>query len=147
MQRFMLQSKIHRATVTQADLHYVGSLTIDQDLLEAADLLPGQQVDVVDVDNGHRLTTYAIVGERGSGIVCINGAAARLVQPGDTIIIIAYAAMDDEEARTYEPQVVFVDGNNKIVEVEHDPGDVPDGFGLRTSAVTSRQHDWQDDGE
>ena len=143
----MLQSKIHRATVTQADLHYVGSLTIDQDLLEAADLLPGQQVDVVDVDNGHRLTTYAIVGERGSGIVCINGAAARLVQPGDTIIIIAYAAMDDEEARTYEPQVVFVDGNNKIVEVEHDPGDVPDGFGLRTSAVTSRQHDWQDDGE
>ena len=105
----MLHSKIHRATVTQADLHYVGSLTIDRDLLDAADLWPGQQVDVVDVDNGNRLTTYAIEGERGTGIVCINGAAARLISPGDTVIIIAYAAMDDAEARTFEPQVVFVD--------------------------------------
>ncbi len=109
MQRFMLHSKIHRATVTQADLHYVGSLTIDRDLLDAADLWPGEQVDVVDVDNGNRLTTYAIEGERGTGIVCINGAAARLISPGDTVIIIAYAAMDDAEARTFEPQVVFVD--------------------------------------
>ena len=109
MQRFMLYAKIHRATVTQADLHYVGSLTIDRDLMDAAGLLPGEQVDVVDVDNGNRLTTYAIEGERGSGIVCINGAAARLISPGDTVIIIAYAAMDDAEARTFEPQVVFVD--------------------------------------
>ncbi|MET4078060.1 MULTISPECIES: aspartate 1-decarboxylase [Janibacter] len=140
MQRFMLHSKIHRATVTQADLHYVGSLTIDRDLMDAADLLPGQQVDVVDVDNGNRLTTYAIEGERGSGILCINGAAARLVAPGDVVIVIAYAAMDDEEARTFEPQVVFVDADNRVVEVEHDPGDVPDGFGLSTSAVTARPH-------
>ena len=115
MQRFMLYAKIHRATVTQADLHYVGSLTIDRDLMDAAGLLPGEQVDVVDVDNGNRLTTYAIEGERGSGIVCINGAAARLISPGDTVIIIAYAAMDDAEARTFEPQVVFVDRQNRIV--------------------------------
>ena len=140
MQRFMLHSKIHRATVTQADLHYVGSLTIDMDLMDAAGMLPGQQVDVVDIDNGNRLTTYAIEGERGSGIVCINGAAARLVSPGDLVIIIAYAAMDDEESRTFEPNVVFVDGDNKIVEQYHDAGDVPDGYGLKTSAVTHRDH-------
>ena len=141
MLRTMMKSKIHRATVTQADLHYVGSLTIDRDLMDAAGLLPGEQVDVVDVDNGSRLTTYAIEGERGSGIVCINGAAARLISPGDTVIIIAYAAMDDEEARTFEPQVVFVDKQNRIVEVGHDGGDVPEGFGLKTSAVTHRHHD------
>ena len=140
MQRFMLHSKIHRATVTQADLHYVGSLTIDMDLMDAAGMLPGQQVDVVDVDNGSRLTTDAIEGERGSGIVCINGAAARLVSPGDIVIIIAYAAMDDDEARTFEPNVVFVDGDNRIVEQYHDAGDVPDGYGLKTSAVTHREH-------
>lgn len=140
MQRYMLHSKIHRATVTQADLHYVGSLTIDRDLMDAADMLPGQQVDIVDVDNGNRLTTYAIEGERGTGIICINGAAARLVQPGDTIIIIAYASMDDHEARTYEPQVVFVNGDNAIVDQYHDVGDVPEGFGLSTSAVTRRDH-------
>ncbi|WP_344066736.1 aspartate 1-decarboxylase [Terrabacter lapilli] len=132
----MLHSKIHRATVTQADLHYVGSLTIDRDLMDAADLWPGQQVDVVDVDNGNRLTTYAIEGERGSGIVCINGAAARLISPGDTVIVIAYAAMDDAEARTFEPNVVFVDRDNRVVETGHDAGDVPAGFGLHTSAVT-----------
>jgi aspartate 1-decarboxylase len=131
----MLYAKIHRATVTQADLHYVGSLTVDRDLLDAAGLLPGEQVDVVDIDNGSRLTTYVIEGERGSGIICINGAAARLVAPGDKVIIIAYAAMDDAEARTFEPQVVFVDDDNRIVDVGHDAGDVPDGFGLRTSAV------------
>ena len=144
MQRFMLHSKIHRAMVTQADLHYVGSLTIDRDLLDAADLWPGQQVDVVDVDNGNRLTTYAIEGERGSGILCVNGAAARLISPGDTVIIIAYACMHDDEARSHEAQVVFVDRDNRIVEVGHDAGDVPDGFGLRTSAVTERHHDYQD---
>ncbi len=140
MQRMMLHSKIHRATVTQADLHYVGSLTIDRDLMDAADLLVGQQVDVVDVDNGHRLTTYAIEGARGSGVLCINGAAARLISPGDLVIVIAYALMDEAEARTRQPQVVFVDKDNKIIEVGHDGGDVPDGFGLRTSAVTRRRH-------
>jgi aspartate 1-decarboxylase len=134
----MLYSKIHRATVTQADLHYVGSLTIDRDLMDAAGLIPGQQVDVVDVDNGNRLTTYAIEGERGSGVMCINGAAARLIAPGDTVIVIAYAAMDDAEARTFEPYVVFVDRDNRIVEVGHDAGDVPPGHGLMTSAVTAR---------
>lgn len=144
MQRFMLYAKIHRATVTQADLHYVGSLTLDRDFMDAAGLLPGEQVDVVDVDNGSRLTTYVIEGERGTGIVCINGAAARLISPGDTVIIIAYAGMDDQEARGFEPQVVFVDKDNRIVEVGHDGGDVPDGFGLRTSAVTQRHHDYQD---
>ncbi|WP_404380664.1 aspartate 1-decarboxylase [Knoellia locipacati] len=140
MYRYMLHSKIHRATVTQADLHYVGSLTIDMDLMDAADLLPGQQVDVVDVDNGNRLTTYAIEGERGSGILCINGAAARLISPGDTVIIIAYASMSDEDARAHDPHVVFVDKDNKIVEVGDDGGDVPEGFGLMTSAVTKRSH-------
>jgi aspartate 1-decarboxylase len=140
MLRNMLHSKIHRATVTQADLHYVGSLTIDRDLMDAAGMLPGQQVDVVDVDNGNRLTTYAIEGERGTGILCINGAAARLISPGDLVIVIAYALMDETEARTFEPQVVFVDKANKIVEVGHDGGDVPEGYGLRTSAVTKRRH-------
>ncbi|MFW5472581.1 aspartate 1-decarboxylase [Knoellia sp. CPCC 206450] len=140
MYRYMLHSKIHRATVTQADLHYVGSLTIDMDLMDAADLLPGQQVDVVDVDNGNRLTTYAIEGERGSGILCINGAAARLISPGDTVIIIAYASMSDEDARAHDPHVVFVDKNNKIVDVGDDGGDVPEGYGLMTSAVTKRSH-------
>ena len=138
MYRYMLHSKIHRATVTQADLHYVGSLTIDMDLMEAADLLRGQQVDVVDVDNGNRLTTYAIEGERGTGILCINGAAARLISPGDTVIIIAYASMTDEDARSHNPHVVFVDKDNKIVEVGDDGGDVPEGYGLMTSAVTKR---------
>ena len=140
MQRFMLHAKIHRATVTQADLHYVGSLTLDRDLMDAAGLLPGEQVDVVDVDNGNRLTTYVIEGERGSGTVCINGAAARLISPGDLVIVIAYAAMDEEEARSHEPRVVFVDRDNRVVEVGDDPGDVPDGFGLRTSAVTRHAH-------
>jgi aspartate 1-decarboxylase len=131
----MLYAKIHRATVTQADLHYVGSLTVDRDLLDAAGLLPGERVDVVDIDNGNRLTTYVIEGERGSGTLCINGAAARLVAPGDKVIVIAYAAMDDAEARTFEPHVVFVDEHNRVVEVGHDAGQVPDGHGLLTSAV------------
>lgn len=131
----MLHSKIHRATVTRADLHYVGSLTIDRDLMDAAGLRVGQQVDVVDVDNGHRLTTYVIEGARGTGIVCVNGAAARLIAPGDLVIIIAYAQMTPQEADAHEPAVVFVDGDNRIVETGHDVGDVPDGFGLRTSAV------------
>ena len=121
MLRTMLKSKIHRATVTQADLHYVGSITIDPDLLDAADLLPGELVHVVDINNGARLETYCIEGERGSGVVGINGAAARLVQTGDLIIVIGYGQMDDTEARGYEPRVVFVDADNRIVGRGSDP--------------------------
>lgn len=135
MLRPMLLGKIHRATVTDADLHYVGSLTVDQDLLDAADLLPGQQVDVVDVSNGSRLSTYVIPGERGSGVLCINGAAAHHVHPGDTVIVIAYGLLDDAEARTRTPHVVFVDAENRIVHEGADPGDVPEGFGVYPSGV------------
>jgi aspartate 1-decarboxylase len=133
MLRTMLKSKIHRATVTQADLHYVGSVTIDADLMDAADLLEGEQVTIVDVENGARLVTYAITGERGSGVIGINGAAAHLVHPGDLVIIIAYAMLEDAEARAYRPRVVFVDAANAQIDLgEHsgDPAYVPDGFGL-----------------
>lgn len=123
MLRTMLTSKIHRATVTQADLHYVGSLTIDEDLMDAAGLLPGEQVHVVDIDNGARLVTYAIAGPRGSGVIGINGAAARLVQPGDLIIIIAYGQLTDAEAREFRPRVVHVDRDNRIVELGSDPAE------------------------
>src|SRR3954449_8381797 len=115
MFRTMFKSKIHRATVTQADLHYVGSITIDEDLMEAADLLPGEQVQVVDIDNGARLETYVIAGPRGSGVIGINGGAPRLVQQGDLVIILSYAAMSDAEARAFEPRVVHVDRSNKII--------------------------------
>ena len=115
MLRTMMKSKIHRARVTQADLHYVGSVTVDQDLLDAADLLPNEQVDVVDITNGARLTTYVIPGPRGSGVIGINGAAARLVQPEDLVIIISYAMLEDAEARSYSPAVVHVDEANSIV--------------------------------
>ena len=108
MLRTMLKSKIHRATVTQADLHYVGSVTIDEDLMDAADLLPGRAGRIVDIDNGARLETYVIPGQRGSGIIGINGAAARLVHPGDLVIIISYGQCD-AEARSSKPQVVHVD--------------------------------------
>jgi aspartate 1-decarboxylase len=114
MRRIMMKSKIHRATVTQANLDYVGSITIDRDLMEAADLLPNERVQIVDNDNGNRLETYVIEGEPGSGVIGLNGAAARLVYPGDTIIIISYAEMEDAEARSYEPTVVFVDADNRI---------------------------------
>lgn len=120
MLRIMLKSKIHRATVTQADLHYVGSVTIDLDLLEAADLLPGEQVVIVDINNGSRLETYAIAGPRGSGMIGINGAAARLVQTGDMVIIISYATMTDAEARDYKPRIVHVDEHNGIVRLGSD---------------------------
>jgi aspartate 1-decarboxylase len=113
MYRTMLKSKLHRATVTQADLHYVGSITIDADLMDAADLLPGEQVAVVDVTNGARLETYVIEGARGSGVIGINGAAAHLVHTGDVVIIISYASMPDGEARSYRPRVVFVDDRNR----------------------------------
>lgn len=135
MQRFMLYAKIHRATVTQADLNYVGSVTVDRLLLEAAGLLPGERVDIVDVTNGNRLTTYVIEGEAGSGTICINGAAAHLIQPGDIVILIAYAGMDAAEARSFVPKVVFVDHDNRIVDVSGDPGQVPDGYGLESSGV------------
>jgi aspartate 1-decarboxylase len=119
----MFKSKIHRATVTQADLHYVGSVTIDVDLMEAADLLPGEQVAIVDITNGARLETYVIEGERGSGIIGVNGAAAHLVHPGDLVILISYAQFTDAEARAYSPSVVHVDGANRIVHVGVDPAE------------------------
>ncbi|MCW2650284.1 MAG: aspartate 1-decarboxylase [Mycobacterium sp.] len=134
MLRTMLKSKIHRATVTQADLHYVGSVTIDADLMDAADLLEGEQVTIVDIDNGERLVTYAITGERGSRVIGINGAAAHLVHPGDLVIIIAYGTMEDAEAREYRPRIVFVDADNKQVDLGVDPAYVPDGFGLTSPA-------------
>jgi aspartate 1-decarboxylase len=115
MTRTMLKSKIHRATVTDSDLHYVGSITIDPDLLEAADILEHEQVHVVDVDNGARFETYTIAGEPGSGEMKVNGAAARLVHNGDTIIVISYAAYTREEMEHYEPRVVHVDAQNRII--------------------------------
>lgn len=119
MQRTMLKSKIHRATVTDCDLHYVGSITIDADLLDAADILEHEQVHVVDVDNGARFETYTIAGERGSGTIQVNGAAARLVHHGDTVIVISYAQYDREELRAYEPRVVHVEsGTNAILDVD-----------------------------
>ncbi len=123
MFRSMLKSKIHRATVTQADLHYVGSVTVDEDLMEAADLLPGEQVAIVDINNGARLETYVIPGQRGTGVIGINGAAARLVAPGDLVILISYAVMDDAESRAYRPRVVFVDADNRIVGTGGDPAE------------------------
>jgi len=117
MQRTMLKSKIHRATVTECDLHYVGSITIDADLLEAADVRAYEQVHVVDVDNGARFETYTIPGSRGSGEVVINGAAARLVHRGDTVIVISYASYDERELDRYEPRVVHVDHDNRILDV------------------------------
>ena len=137
MLRTMMKSKIHRATVTQADLHYVGSVTVDEDLLDAADLLAGELVHIVDVTNGARLETYTIAGERGSGIIGINGAAAHLVHPGDIVILIAYGQMETAEARSYEPHVVFVDADNKIVTLGHDPLDVPDDSGLLRGDLVS----------
>ena len=130
MLRTMMKSKIHRATVTQADLHYVGSVTVDEDLLDAADLLPGELVHIVDVTNGARLETYTIKGERGSGVIGINGAAARLVQPGDIVILIADAQMETAEARELQPSVVFVDADNRVVGTGHDPAEALPGTGL-----------------
>lgn len=108
------KSKIHRATVTQADLNYVGSITIDEDLMDAANLQEGERVQILNNNNGERLETYVIPGERGTGTICLNGAAARKVQVGDIVIIIAYAWMEPEEARRYKPHIVFPDANNRI---------------------------------
>ncbi len=113
----MFKSKIHRATVTEAKLNYMGSITIDEALLEAAEILPNEKVQVVNNNNGSRFETYVIKGERGSGVICLNGAAARLVQPGDTVIIISYALLDSREARTFRPAIVMVDGANRITEL------------------------------
>ncbi|MBK1785199.1 aspartate 1-decarboxylase [Prauserella cavernicola] len=135
MYRTMLKSKIHRATVTQADLHYVGSVTVDEALMEAADLLPGEQVSIVDVTNGARLETYVIKGERDSGVIGINGAAAHLVHPGDLVILIAYGQMDNAEAASFRPRVVFVDADNRIADLGGDPATVPEGSGLVSGAL------------
>lgn len=117
MFRTMMKSKLHRATVTEANLNYVGSITIDEDLMDAADLLPNEKVQIVNNNNGARFETYVIIGERGSGVICLNGAAARLVQPGDQVIIISYAAMTNEEARNYKPIVTILDSENKPVKL------------------------------
>ena len=120
MQRVMLKSKIHRATVSDCDLHYVGSITIDPDLLEAADMLEHEQVHVVDIDNGARLETYTIAGRRGSGEIQINGAAARLVHRGDTIIVISYGGYDPDDLEHYDPRVVHVGAHNEILNVDRE---------------------------
>lgn len=118
MFRTVFKSKLHRATVTEADLNYVGSITIDEDLMEAADIMVNEKVQIVNNNNGARLETYVIPGERGSGVICLNGAAARQVQPGDRVIIITYVVIDNQEAQKFKPTVVFVDDNNKIVEIK-----------------------------
>jgi aspartate 1-decarboxylase len=135
MTRTMLKSKIHRATVTQADLHYVGSVTIDEQLMAAADLLPGEQVCIVDITNGARLETYAIPGPAGTGVLGINGAAAHLVHPGDLVILMTYCSLPDALARAYQPTVVHVDSANHIVEIGADPAQPPGPGLLRGDAV------------
>jgi len=118
----MMKGKIHRATVTEANLNYVGSITIDADLLDAVDMLPNEKVAIVNNNNGARLETYIIAGERGSGVVCLNGAAARLVQPGDVVIIISYALIAEEKVKEHTPRVAIMDENNKIKEIiAHEP--------------------------
>ncbi|MGH3797206.1 MAG: aspartate 1-decarboxylase [Pseudonocardiaceae bacterium] len=135
MFRTMLKSKIHRATVTHADLHYVGSVTVDEDLMDAADLLTGERVAIVDITNGARLETYVIPGARATGVIGINGAAAHLVAPGDLVIIISYATMDETEARNCRARVVFVDAANRIVDQCNDPARAPAGSGLITGSA------------
>jgi aspartate 1-decarboxylase len=134
--RIMMKSKIHRATVTQADLDYVGSVTLDAALMEAADLLDGEQVAIVDITNGARIETYVIPGPRGSGVIGINGAAAHLVHPGDLVIIMSYAMLDDAEARTLQPRVVHVDADNRIMKIGSDAAEpVPGSTQLRGDLV------------
>ena len=135
MLRTMMKSKIHRATVTQADLHYVGSVTVDEDLMDAADLLAGEQVAIVDVTNGSRLETYVIPGTRGSGVIGINGAAAHLVHPGDLVILISYGGMDETEAKSYIPKVVHVDAANRIVVRQAGPVSIPAGGDASVTAT------------
>jgi aspartate 1-decarboxylase len=139
MMRIMMKSKIHRATVTQADLDYVGSVTLDAALMEAADLLEGEQVAIVDITNGARIETYVIPGERGSGVIGINGAAAHLVHPGDLVIIMSYALVTDAEARALEPKVVHVDEKNRIVKLGTDPAEpVPGSSQVRGDLIGAK---------
>jgi len=123
MERTLMNAKIHRATVTQADLHYVGSLTIDAELMKAADIVEGEKVQIVDITNGARLETYAITGEPGSGVIGINGAAAHLVHPGDLVIIITYAQVQESELAEHRPTVVHVNADNRQVHIGHDPAE------------------------
>ena len=136
MMRVMMKSKIHRATVTQADLHYVGSVAIDADLLDAADLLEGEQVAIVDITNGARIETYVIPAARGSGVIGINGAAAHLVHPDDLVIIMSYAILDDAEARALKPTVVHVDEHNRVLKIGDDAAEpVPGSDQVRGDTV------------
>ncbi|WP_218713409.1 aspartate 1-decarboxylase [Arthrobacter sp. BF1] len=138
MIRTIFKSKIHRATVTHADLHYVGSVTVDADLLDAADILPGELVSIVDITNGARLETYTIPGERGSGVIGINGAAAHLVNVGDLVILMSYAQMTTAEALDFVPTVVHVDAQNKMVHLGTDPAEaITEGL-LRPALAQSR---------
>jgi aspartate 1-decarboxylase len=125
----MLKSKIHRATVTACDLHYVGSITLDAELMRNADLLPGELVHVLDVDNGNRFETYVIEGRPGSGDVCLNGAAARLVHEGDRVIVVSYGVYDEAELVTHEPRVVHVDERNAIIRIDADPASLAEVMG------------------
>src|SRR3954466_2648711 len=139
MMRIMMKSKIHRATVTQADLDYVGSVTLDAALMEAADLLEGELVAIVDITNGARIETYVIPGPRDSGVIGINGAAAHLVHPGDLVILISYGVMDETEAKSYLPRVVHVDAGNRVVELGGDPAAPSPGVqGQRRGDVVDR---------
>ncbi len=136
MQRTMCKGKIHRATVTQANLNYIGSITIDQDLLDASDIYPYEKVQVVNITNGSRLETYAIAGARGSGVICLNGAAARLTAEGDLVIIMSYGQYNEQEIRSLEPHIVFVDADNHITEAKHVPLSemLPDAFAAAPEA-------------
>lgn len=138
MQRIMMKSKIHRATVTHADLNYVGSLTVDRNLMEAANLLEGEQICVVDIDNGARVETYVIPGGRGSGVVGVNGAAAHLIHPGDLVILIAYGLMSEKEVVEYLPRVIFVNENNECIDVGSDPSRAPAGSRLKSLTDSPR---------
>ena len=137
MMRVMMKSKIHRATVTQADLDYVGSVTLDVALMEAADLLEGEQVAIVDITNGARLETYVIPGERGSGVIGINGAAARLVHEGDLVILISYGMFDDTAARSLKPRVVHVDEKNRVVKLGEDAAEPVPGSNQKRGGITA----------
>jgi len=139
MMRIMMKSKIHRATVTQADLDYVGSVTLDAALMEAADLLEGEQVAIVDITNGARIETYAIPGPAGSGVIGINGAAAHRVHPGDLVIIMSYAMMSDEQARALKLKVVHVDAENRVVKIGNDPAEPVPGTSQKPGSLIASE--------